>query len=195
MIATSTATERRFTGLPETIGVSPKVMPLYAAMALTASASIAMGHVRITAACSVGTEAAKDRREHPGNRRRPLAAGIAANSLARRAEAQGAPLPIETIVVRYNNGPKAQRERERSPTARCQSTIRMSEEELYGSQVARFLVNLSRLGAAHRVRAVRRTIETGALNRSMDDARVLACREVRLLPENGSGTGADPLSH
>jgi hypothetical protein len=52
----------------------------------------------------------------------------------------------------------------------------MSKEELYGSQIAYLLVNLSRLCSAHRVRAVRRTIETGALNPSMDDARVLACR-------------------
>ena len=61
--------------------------------------------------------------------------------------------------------------------------LRVSEEELYGSQVARFLINLSRLCSAHRVRAVRRMIETGALNPSMDDARVLASRQVRLLLE------------
>jgi hypothetical protein len=59
----------------------------------------------------------------------------------------------------------------------------MSEEELYGSQVPRLLVNLRRLGAAHRVRPVCRSIETGALNPSMDDAGVPACREVRVLPE------------
>jgi hypothetical protein len=59
----------------------------------------------------------------------------------------------------------------------------MRQEELHGSQIARPLVNLSRLCSAHRVRAVRRTIATGALNPSMDDARVSACREVRLLPE------------
>jgi hypothetical protein len=61
--------------------------------------------------------------------------------------------------------------------------LRMSEEELYGSQVPRLLINLRRLGATHRVRAIRRTIETGTLNPSMDDARVLACREMRLLAE------------
>jgi hypothetical protein len=61
--------------------------------------------------------------------------------------------------------------------------LRVSEEELYGSQVARLLINLSRLCSAHRVRAVRRMIETGALNPSMDDARVLASRQVRLLLE------------
>jgi hypothetical protein len=60
--------------------------------------------------------------------------------------------------------------------------LRMSEEELYGSQVACLLVNLSRLGAAHRMRAVRRSIKTGTLNPSVDDTRVLASREVRLLP-------------
>jgi hypothetical protein len=61
--------------------------------------------------------------------------------------------------------------------------FRMPEEELYGSQVARLLVNLSWLCPAHRVRAVRRTIETGALNPSMDNSRVLACRQVRSLLE------------
>jgi hypothetical protein len=54
MTATSTVTGLRFTGLRETIGESPKVIPLCAAMELIASASIGMGHVRITAACSVG---------------------------------------------------------------------------------------------------------------------------------------------
>jgi hypothetical protein len=37
------------------------------------------------------------------------------------------------------------------------------------------------------VRAVRRTIEAGALNPPMNDARVLACREVRLLRETPQG--------
>jgi len=68
----------------------------------------------------------------------------------------------------------------------------MSEEELYGSQVARLLVNLSRLCSAHRVRAVRRTIEAGALNPPMNDARVLACREVRLLPETARKQALTP---
>jgi hypothetical protein len=59
----------------------------------------------------------------------------------------------------------------------------MAKEELYGSQFTRLLVNLSRLCPAHRVRAVRRTIEPGAPNPLIDDARVLACRVVRLRAE------------
>jgi len=61
--------------------------------------------------------------------------------------------------------------------------LRMSEKESYGSEVARLFVNLSRLCTAHRVCAVRGTNETSAPSPSMDDAHVLSCREVRLLPE------------
>jgi hypothetical protein len=56
MTATSTVMGHRFTGLPETIGESRKVIGHYAVMEAIASASIGMGRVRITAACSVGTE-------------------------------------------------------------------------------------------------------------------------------------------
>jgi hypothetical protein len=59
----------------------------------------------------------------------------------------------------------------------------MAKEELYGPQVTRLFVKLSRLCPAHRVRAVRRTIEPGAPNPLIDDARVLSCREVRLRAE------------
>jgi hypothetical protein len=59
----------------------------------------------------------------------------------------------------------------------------VAEQQLHRSQVARLSVNLSRLGSAQRMRAVRRTIKTGALNPSMDDESVLPRREMRLVPE------------
>jgi len=63
------------------------------------------------------------------------------------------------------------------------AVCRVTEQQLYGSQVANLLVNLSWCCPAHRVPAVCRTIETGALYPSMDDAGKLPRREMRLLPE------------
>jgi len=80
--------------------------------------------------------------------------------------------------------------------------LRVTEQQLHGPQVAGLSINLSRFRLAHRVRAIRRTIKPGPLNPSMDDARVLACRDVRLLPETAreqvsvlAGThGGQPLA-
>jgi hypothetical protein len=47
--------------------------------------------------------------------------------------------------------------------------LRMPEEQLDGSQVARLLVDLRRLRPTHRVRAVGGAVQPGALNPSMDD--------------------------
>src|SRR5215472_4866182 len=57
----------------------------------------------------------------------------------------------------------------------------VAEEQLHGSQVTGLPINLSRLRSAQRMRAVGRTIKTGALHPSMDDAGVLPRREMRPL--------------
>ena len=59
----------------------------------------------------------------------------------------------------------------------------MAKQQLHCSQIAGLLVNLCGLRSAQRVRAICRAIESGALNPSVDDARVLARREVELVPE------------
>src|SRR6266496_872446 len=59
----------------------------------------------------------------------------------------------------------------------------MPEEQLDGSQVARLLVDLRSLRPPHRMRAVGGAIEPGALDPGMDDPRILARQQVRLLPE------------
>ena len=59
----------------------------------------------------------------------------------------------------------------------------VAEQQLHGSQVAGLSINLSRLRSAQRMRAVSRTIKTGALHPSMNDAGVLSRREMRLLPK------------
>jgi hypothetical protein len=54
---------------------------------------------------------------------------------------------------------------------------------MHGPQVAGLLVDLSRLRATHRVRAVRRTVETRARHPSMDDTGILPRGDMRLFPE------------
>jgi hypothetical protein len=57
--------------------------------------------------------------------------------------------------------------------------IDVPKRQLNGSEIASLLVDLSRLGAPHRMRSISRAIETGALDRAMDDAGVLSRRDVR----------------
>jgi hypothetical protein len=54
------------------------------------------------------------------------------------------------------------------------------KQQLNGSEIASLLLNLRCLGAPHRMRAISRAIETGALDPAMDDAGVLSRRDVRL---------------
>jgi hypothetical protein len=78
----------------------------------------------------------------------------------------------------------------------------VAEQQLNRSQVAGLSVNLSSLRSAQRVCAVRRTIEAGALDPTMDDAGVLPCREMRPQPETAwkqvststSVKGSQPLA-
>jgi len=56
----------------------------------------------------------------------------------------------------------------------------VTEQQLHGSQVAGFLVNLCRLGSPQRVSPVSRAGETGALDPAMDDPSVLSSRNVWL---------------
>jgi hypothetical protein len=55
------------------------------------------------------------------------------------------------------------------------------EQELNRPQIAGLLVNLRGLGPPHRVGPVSRTVETGALDPTVDDRSVLSCRDVRLI--------------
>jgi len=59
----------------------------------------------------------------------------------------------------------------------------MSQQELNGPEVARLLVNLCSLCPPHRMRAIRRAIEPGALDPGMDDPTILSCRQMRLYQE------------
>ena len=58
--------------------------------------------------------------------------------------------------------------------------LRMPDEQLDGSQVAGLLVDLRRLRPTHRMGAVRGAVQPGALDPSLDDPRILACRQVGL---------------
>jgi len=71
--------------------------------------------------------------------------------------------------------------------------LRVAEQQLYGSQVAGLPVNLCRLRSAQRMRAVRRTIETGAFYPSTDDAGILPRREMPLLPETAREQVSTPV--
>src|SRR5215510_8715468 len=56
----------------------------------------------------------------------------------------------------------------------------MPEKQLHGSQVARFLIYLCRLGPSHRMRPVGRAIKPSARDPRMDDPGILPGRQVRL---------------
>src|SRR5580704_2996532 len=60
----------------------------------------------------------------------------------------------------------------------------MSEKQLNCSQIAGLAVDLRRLGAAHRVRAIRAAVHPGTLDPTVHDARVLARRYVRLIVDS-----------
>jgi hypothetical protein len=53
------------------------------------------------------------------------------------------------------------------------------EKQLHGSQVARFLVYLCRLGPSHRMRAIGRAIKPSARDPRMNDPGILPGRQVR----------------
>src|SRR5205823_12895225 len=53
-------------------------------------------------------------------------------------------------------------------------------KQLHGSQVARFLVDLCRLGPSQRMRAIGRAIKPSARDPRMDDPGILPGRQVRL---------------
>jgi hypothetical protein len=55
------------------------------------------------------------------------------------------------------------------------------EQELNRPQIAGLLVNLRGLGPPHRVGPVSRTVETGALDPTVNDPSVSSCRDVRLI--------------
>src|SRR5271165_1578563 len=57
----------------------------------------------------------------------------------------------------------------------------MSEKQLDRSQIAGLPVDLRRLCAAYRVRAVGGTVHPGALDPAVNDARVLASRQMGLV--------------
>jgi hypothetical protein len=59
--------------------------------------------------------------------------------------------------------------------------LRMPEQQLNGSQVARLLVNLCYLGSPHRVRSVGRAIKSSTFDPLMHDACVLPGRDVRMV--------------
>src|SRR5439155_6038670 len=58
--------------------------------------------------------------------------------------------------------------------------LRVPEKQLHGSQVARFLIYLCRLGPSHRMRAIGRAIKPSARDPRMDDPGILPGRQVRL---------------
>src|SRR5688572_2033096 len=58
--------------------------------------------------------------------------------------------------------------------------LRMAEQQLHGPQIAGLPVNLRRLRLAHRMCAEGRSVETGPLYPLVDDACILACRQMRL---------------
>src|SRR5215468_9521338 len=58
--------------------------------------------------------------------------------------------------------------------------LSVPEKQLHGSQVARFLIYLCRLGPSHRMRAIGRAIKPSARDPRMDDPGILPGREVRL---------------
>src|SRR5215471_5022955 len=57
--------------------------------------------------------------------------------------------------------------------AHCAFQLRVPEKQLHGSQVARFLIYLCRLGPSHRMRAIGRAIKSGARDPRMDDPGIL----------------------
>src|SRR5215813_3905574 len=58
--------------------------------------------------------------------------------------------------------------------------LRLPEKQLHGSQVARFLIDLCRLGPSHRMRAIGRAVKPSARDPSMDDPGILPGRQVWL---------------
>src|SRR5207248_8904598 len=58
--------------------------------------------------------------------------------------------------------------------------LRVPEKQLHGSQVARFLIYLCRLGPSHRMRAIGRAIKPSGRDPRMDDPGILPGRQVRL---------------
>jgi hypothetical protein len=60
----------------------------------------------------------------------------------------------------------------------------MSEKQLNCSQIAGLAVDLRRLGAAHRVHAIRAAVHPGTLDPTVHNARVLARRHVRLIVDS-----------
>jgi hypothetical protein len=70
----------------------------------------------------------------------------------------------------------------------------VSEKQPDRSEISGLAVNLRRLGAAHRMRAVGTAVHPGALDPAMHDAGVLARRDMRLIVSAvGRRRGLDPL--
>ena len=82
------------------------------------------------------------------------------------------------------------------------AVCRVTEQQLYCSQIAGLLVNQCRLRSAQRVRTICRAIEPRAVRPSMDDAGVLPRRQVWLSPQTAwqqiwalaSVEGGEPLA-
>lgn len=62
--------------------------------------------------------------------------------------------------------------------------LRMFEKQLNRSQITGLAVDFCRLGAAHRVRAIRAAVHPRALDPTANDARVLTRRHVRLIVDS-----------
>ena len=71
--------------------------------------------------------------------------------------------------------------------------LRVSEKQLDRSQIAGLAVDLRRLGAAHRMRAVGAAVHPGPLDPAVHDARVLARCYVRLIMDSARKDVGAPI--
>src|SRR5208282_5413414 len=71
--------------------------------------------------------------------------------------------------------------------------LRVSEKQLNRSQIAGLAVDLRRLGAAHRMRAVGAAVHPGALDPAMHYARVLARCHMRLIMDSARKDVGAPI--